>query len=324
MTSENQPRIVFAGTPEFAACALRQLIEHDHRIVAVYTQPDRPAGRGRKPQTSEVKQLAQQYQLPIEQPQSLKKDPDAIDRLRTYQPDILIVAAYGLLLPQSVLDIPTLGCLNIHASLLPRWRGAAPIQRAILAGDSQTGITIMQMDAGLDTGDMLLKKTIPIENTITAGELHDQLARLGGEAILEALANLPELQSHRHQQDASEATYASKLDKREAWIDWTKPATMIERQVRAFNPWPVAQTLIDNKVLRIRQAKTSSAPRNASPGTILAVSSDCIDVACGEGQLCLLDGQLPGGKAIRARDLLNGHASLFAVGKQFSLPPSDG
>lgn len=324
MTPDTKPRIVFAGTPEFAACALRQLIEHDHRIVAVYTQPDRPAGRGRKPQASAVKQLALQYQLPIEQPRSLKKDPDAVEQLRTYQPDILIVAAYGLLLPQSVLDIPTLGCLNIHASLLPRWRGAAPIQRAILAGDDQTGITIMQMDAGLDTGDMLLKKAIPIGTTTTAGDLHDQLARLGGEAILEALANLSELQSHAQKQDAVDVTYASKLDKREAWIDWTQPATLIERQVHAFNPWPVAQTFIDDKVLRIRQAKAGPAPCNASPGTILAVSNDSIDVACGEGQLCLLDGQLPGGKAMRARDLLNGRASLFAVGKQFSPPPSDG
>lgn len=316
-------KIVFAGTPEFAATALAQLIEHDHDIVAVYTQPDRPAGRGRKSQASPVKQLAQQYALPIEQPLSLKKDPDAVQRLKTYRPDVMIVAAYGLLLPQSVLDIPRLGCLNIHASLLPRWRGAAPIQRAILAGDNQTGITIMQMDAGLDTGDMLLKKTTPIESTTSAGELHDQLAQLGGEAILAALEDLPGLQLHAQKQDPDEATYASKLDKREAWIDWTQPAPSIDRQVRAFNPWPVAQTLIDNKVLRVRRTKIISEESGAAPGTILAVSNESIDVACGKDRLCLLDGQLPGGKAMAIRDLLNGHAALFGLGKQFSNPPSD-
>lgn len=316
-------RIVFAGTPEFAASALRVLIEHGHNIVAVYTQPDRPAGRGRKPQESPVKQLAHQFQLPVEQPLSLKKDTEAANQLATYQPDVMIVAAYGLLLPQNVLDIPRLGCLNIHASLLPRWRGAAPIQRAILSGDNKTGITIMQMDAGLDTGDILLTKALPITSTTNAGELHDLLATLGAEAILESLQDLPQLQSHAQKQDATKATYASKLNKHEAWIDWTQPAQSIERQIRAFNPWPVAQTMLDGKVLRVRQAQLKNVAADAPAGTILKVSNDSIDVACGEDQLCLLDGQLPGGKALAVRDLLNGRAALFGVGKRFSDPPFD-
>ena len=283
----------------------------------MYTQPDRPAGRGRKLQPSPVKHLALTHNIPVEQPESLKKDPAALERLRAYQPDVMIVAAYGLLLPQDVLDIPTHGCLNIHASLLPRWRGAAPIQHAILAGDTHTGITIMQMDAGLDTGDMLLKLPIEIGAHETGGELHDRLAALGAQAILQTLQDLQAGRLRPEKQDDALATYASKLDKQEAWIDWTQPAAQIDRQIRAFNPWPVAQTRIADKVLRIRKAEIIDTPPAASPGTILNASNQGIDVACGEDRLRLLDGQLPGGKPLAVAALLNGHASLFTAGARF-------
>jgi methionyl-tRNA formyltransferase len=315
-------KIVFAGTPEFAAMALAQLIKHEHQVVAVYTQPDRPAGRGRKLLPSPVKQIALDNHIAVEQPESFKKDPAVIDKLRSYAPDVMIVAAYGLLLPQSVLNIPTYGCLNIHASLLPRWRGAAPIQRAILAGDPETGITIMQMDAGLDTGDMLLKRPLLISDRCTAGDLHDQLAALGSMAILQTLDDLVANKLHPQQQDSALATYAKKLDKHEAWIDWSQTAQQIDRQIRAFNPWPVAQTQIDDKVLRLRKTQVLDIASNAMPGTIIHVSHEGIDVACGEGQLRLLDGQLPGGKPLGVNDLLNGHAALFAAGQRFSAAPA--
>ena len=310
-------KIVFAGTPEFAAIALAQLIKHEHEIVAVYTQPDRPAGRGRKLAPSPVKQIALDHHIPVEQPASLKKDPAAIDKLKHYAPDVMIVAAYGLLLPQSVLDIPTYGCLNIHASLLPRWRGAAPIQRAILAGDQETGITIMQMDAGLDTGDKLLVRPLLITAHSTAGDLHDQLAALGSQAILQTLDDLAANKLHPHKQDPSLATYAKKLDKHEAWIDWTQSAQHIDRQIRAFNPWPVAQTRIEDKVVRLRKAQRIDTTSDAAPGTIVRADNDGIDVTCGDGQLRLLDGQLPGGKPLSVNDLLNGHSALFAPGQRF-------
>lgn len=312
-------RIIFAGTPEFAATALAALIKHGHEIVAVYTQPDRPAGRGRKLMQSPVKQLALTHGIPVQQPASLKKDPAALEHLRAYQPDVMIVAAYGLLLPQTVLDIPTHGCLNIHASLLPRWRGAAPIQRAILAGDTHTGITIMQMDAGLDTGDMLLTLPIAIGAHETGGDLHDRLAALGAEAILQTLQDLQARRLQPEKQDNALATYAKKLDKQEAWIDWTQPAAQIDRQIRAFNPWPVAQTRIADKVLRIRKAEVNDTAHDASPGTILHVNNQGIDVACGMSRLRLLDGQLPGGKPLAIQALLNGHAALFVSGAHFDM-----
>lgn len=271
---ERPLRIIFAGTPDFAAVALAALISSEHEVVAVYTQPDRPAGRGRKLKPGPVKQLALDNNILVEQPLSLKS-PAEHDKLATWQADIMVVAAYGLILPRAVLTIPPLGCLNIHASLLPRWRGAAPIQRAILADDKETGITIMQMDEGLDTGAMLLKKTCPIQATDTAQVLHDRLSTLGAEAILETLIALTDLIPQ--QQNNELTTYAKKLDKTEAVIDWTHSATELDRQIRAFNPWPVAQTCLQDKTLRIWQA-TPLVDNTKQPGTIVQSNKHGIDV----------------------------------------------
>ncbi len=303
--------IVYAGTPEFAAVALAALLDTPHRISAVYTQPDRPAGRGRKLKASPVKELALERGLEVRQPESLKEAAEQ-DRLAALQPDLMIVAAYGLLLPAEVLTIPRLGCLNIHASLLPRWRGAAPIQRAILAGDNETGITIMQMDAGLDTGDMLLKLQCPITPDDTGGTLHDKLAELGGKAIVQALTNYPDLVPEH--QDDHQATYARKLDKNEAAIDWQKPAEQLAREVRAFNPWPVSHTTLGGKILRIWQAATTSHSSDAAPGTVLVIDKQGIEIACGSGTLRLLQIQPPGSKAMTVAAFLNGRPGQIQPG----------
>jgi methionyl-tRNA formyltransferase len=304
-------KIVFAGTPEFAATALAALLDTPHKLVAVYTQPDRPAGRGRKLKASPVKQLALAHQLSVYQPESFKSEA-ALAELQSLQSDVMVVAAYGLLLPASVLSVPAHGCLNIHASLLPRWRGAAPIQRAILAGDVETGVTIMQMDAGLDTGAMLLKKTCTIRSDETAASLHDRLAELGAEAITTTLAQLDRLVPEP--QDDALATYARKLRKEEALIDWQEPAVTIDRKVRAFNPWPVAQTTINDQTLRIWAAQPQAQPAEAPPGMVLATSTAGIDIACGEGILRLTRLQPPGGKPMDIQAFLNGRPNLLRTG----------
>ncbi|HEX9206676.1 MAG TPA: methionyl-tRNA formyltransferase [Steroidobacteraceae bacterium] len=299
-------RLVFAGTPDFAVPALTALHAAGHEIVAVYTQPDRPAGRGRELAASPVKRRALELGCHVEQPASLKTA-EARQRLASFAPDLMVVVAYGLILPQAVLDVPRLGCLNIHASLLPRWRGAAPIQRAVLAGDDRTGISIMLMDAGLDTGPELLRKEVAIGARETGGELHDRLAPLGAAAIVEAVAGWAGGRLQPQPQPVTGATYAAKIRKDEARIDWTQPAAAIDRQVRAFNPWPVAETRLGGEQVRVWLAEPVAdlvAP-TGEPGSVLDAPEGRLFVATGEGVLELLVLQFPGRKALRARDVLN-------------------
>ncbi|WP_165667344.1 methionyl-tRNA formyltransferase [Metapseudomonas otitidis] len=304
-------RLVFAGTPEFAAEHLKALLDTPHQIVAVYTQPDRPAGRGQKLMPSPVKQLALQHGLPVLQPPTLR-DPAAQEELRALAPDLMVVVAYGLILPQVVLDIPRLGCINSHASLLPRWRGAAPIQRAVQAGDAESGVTVMQMEAGLDTGPMLLKVTTPIAAGDTGGSLHDRLAQLGPQAVVQAIAGLAAGTLQGEVQDDALATYAHKLNKDEARIDWNRPADELERLVRAFNPWPICHSTLDGQPLKVLAAEPAEG--RGRPGQILDASKDGLTVACGEGALRLTRLQLPGGKPLAFTDLYNSRREQFAPG----------
>ena len=304
-------RIVYAGTPDFAVPALKALLASPHQVVAVYCQPDRPAGRGRKLTFGAVKQVAVDAGIPVEQPLSLKPL-EAQQTLRAYAPDVMIVAAYGLILPQSVLDIPRYGCLNIHGSLLPRWRGAAPIQRAIHAGDAQTGVTIMQMAAGLDTGDMLHTVVCPITAQDGGQSIHDKLAELGASALLETLDVLMAGQLQPQVQDEALANYAHKLQKSEAEIDWTQPAVTIDRMIRAFDAYPTAYTLYHGQPLRFF---ASSIPPLApfsptSPGTVIAESKAGIDIATGDGVVRVTSLQMPGGKRLSAAEFLNGRSLL--------------
>ena len=308
-------RLIFAGTPEFAQVALAALHAAGHDIALVLTQPDRPAGRGMKLQPSPVKQWALQHKVPVAQPRSLRLDgkypEDAVAARQTLldaQADAMIVAAYGLILPQWVLDLPPKGCLNIHASLLPRWRGAAPIHRAIEAGDTQTGITIMQMDAGLDTGDMLLVLPCAIAPTDTTAVLHDRLAALGGEAIVQALASLDAVP---HQpQPVEGVNYAHKIEKTEAALDWALPADVLARRIRAFDPFPgmtvPLTTTGGTETLKLWQAVAEPLQAAAEPGTVVQADAQGVRVACGEGQLCLTQLQRPGGKRLGAADFLRG------------------
>jgi methionyl-tRNA formyltransferase len=299
--------IIFAGTPDFSVPPLAALLESEHKVVAVYTQPDRPAGRGRKLTASPVKQMAQEQSVPVYQPKNFKQEADLV-QLEDLGADLMVVVAYGLLLPQRVLDAPRLGCINIHASLLPRWRGAAPIQRSLLAGDKETGITIMEMEAGLDTGPMLLKKSCAIGPEDTGGSLHDRLSPLGAEALLEALPGISDGSLEPEIQDDELATYASKLDKSESVIDWTRSADELSRQVRAFNPWPVAQTELEGKVLRIWDAVNLEGVESVSPGKVLSSGKEGIDVATGDGVLRVKMLQMPGKRAMRAADFINAHS----------------
>ena len=306
-------RLIFAGTPEFAVAALAALIDAKHDIAMVLTQPDRPAGRGLRETPSPVKRLAQQQGIDVFQPITLKT-PDNQAKIAAVKADAMVVAAYGLILPQAVLDIPRLGCINIHGSLLPRWRGAAPIHRAILAGDRETGITIMQMAAGLDTGPTLLRESIPIDAKDTTATLHDQLATLGGKLIVRALQQLQNGALPATPQPDEGVTYAAKISKSEARIDWNLPAAEIERQVRAFNPFPIAQTRWRGETLRIWKAELAGE-ENHSPGSLVAVEKDRIVVACGAGTLALTELQRAGGKRLAARAFLQGMS--IQVGERF-------
>jgi methionyl-tRNA formyltransferase len=304
-------RIVYAGTPEFAVPALAALHGSTHQVVGVYTQPDRPAGRGRVLTASAIKSYAQEHGIPVEQPLNFR-DPQTVAHLISYAPDVMVVAAYGLILPQVVLDVPRFGCLNIHGSLLPRWRGAAPIQRAILAGDVQTGITIMRMEAGLDTGPMLRMQSVAIDAHDNASTIHDHLATLGAELLLAVLDDLPAALSHAQIQPTDGVTYASKLSKEEALLDWSLPAAQLDRQVRAFNPWPIAETRLHGAQLRVWQSSVLAASHQAAPGTVLQANAAGIQVACGVDVLNLTQVQQAGRKMQTAAEFIKSH-SLIGV-----------
>jgi len=307
-------RIIFAGTPDFAAKHLSALLNSEHEVIAVYSQPDRPAGRGKKLKPSDVKQLAVSHDIPVYQPVSLRNE-DAQQELAALNADLMVVVAYGLILPQVTLDTPRLGCINVHGSLLPRWRGAAPIQRSIWAGDAETGVTIMQMDIGLDTGAMLHKVACPIADDETSASLYNKLAELGPQGLLETLTQISNNTAVAEVQDDEQANYAAKLSKEEANIDWTQSAVAIERQIRAFNPWPVSYTQIAEQNVKVWQANASEDETDAQPGTVLAATKQGIQVATGNGILTLLNLQLAGKKAMPVQDILNARKEWFTVGQ---------
>lgn len=311
----SEPRIIFAGTPEFAAKHLKALLDANVSICAIYTQPDRPAGRGRKLQKSPVKRIAEEAGIAVHQPASLR-DPAAQGQLRAIAADLMIVVAYGQILPQSVLDTPRLGCVNVHASLLPRWRGAAPIHRALLDGDQTTGVTLMQMEAGLDTGPMLAKVETPIKPTETSGQLQDRLASLGAEMLVRQLPDLLAERAKPERQTEAGVTYAHKLEKQEGLIDWSGRASDIYRQVRGLNPWPVAYTDLDGETLRIWRAEPIEGISSQPAGTLVRADRSGIDIACGTGSLRLLTVQLPGKKATEVSAILNSNSHPFSIGKR--------
>ncbi|OMO23597.1 methionyl-tRNA formyltransferase [Vibrio lentus] len=310
-------RIVFAGTPDFAARHLAALLSSEHEVVAVYTQPDRPAGRGKKLTASPVKNIALENNIPVYQPENFKSD-EAKQELAELNADIMVVVAYGSLLPQVVLDTPRLGCINVHGSILPRWRGAAPIQRSIWAGDKETGVTIMQMDIGLDTGDMLSIATLPIEATDTSASMYEKLAGLGPDALVECLADIASGKAVAEKQDDELANYAKKLSKEEARINWSDEAAHIERCVRAFNPWPMSHFEAAENSIKVWQSRVAEQTSDKPAGTILQADKTGIYVATGQGVLVLEQLQVPGKKAMSVQDILNSRASWFEVGTQLS------
>lgn len=307
-------KIIFAGTPDFAASHLQALIDSGLDVVAVYTQPDRPAGRGRKLQASPVKQIALENEIPVFQPLSLR-DEAAQAELAALNADLMIVVAYGLILPQVVLDTPKLGCVNVHASILPRWRGAAPIHRALLAGDKETGVTLMQMEAGLDTGPMLAKVFTPIDKSESSGELHDRLAVLGSIMLVEQLPRLLAGELKPEVQDDALANYANKLEKVEGEIDWNQSAEEIARQVRGLSPWPVAYTSLNEKNVRIWKAEAQADAGQA--GVLIKADKQGVLIGCGEGALMIKTIQMPGGRATEAAALLNSNNHPFVEGMRF-------
>ena len=298
-------KIVFAGTPEFAVPALQALIDSPHQVRAVYTQPDRPSGRGRKLTPSPVKELAVSADISIYQPENFKQ-PEDIAALAALEPDLMVVVAYGVILPQTVLDLPRLGCINIHGSLLPRWRGAAPIHRAIMAGDTETGVTIMQMVKKLDAGDMLYKIACPINDDATSSSLHDDLAQMGAQGLLQVIGQIEQGTQQPEPQNEALVTYAHKLEKAEAELDWRQPASELAKKVRGLNAWPVAQTLFNGQILRIWRAEAISQPATHEPG-LINCAQHAFDVNTGDGILRLMEVQLPGGKRISGKDFLNAH-----------------
>lgn len=309
--------IIFAGTPDFAAQHLQALLDSDHNVIAVYTQPDKPAGRGKKLQASPVKQLAEAHNIPVYQPKSLRKE-EAQAELKALNADVMVVVAYGLILPKAVLNAPKYGCLNVHGSILPRWRGAAPIQRAIWAGDSETGVTIMQMDVGLDTGDMLHKVYTEILPTETSASLYQKLAELAPPALLDVLNGLETAQFTPEKQDDDLANYAEKLTKEEAKLDWTMPAAQLERNIRAFNPAPIAFLTVEvnGKEERVKVYQANVLPHQAKPlGTILAFDKTGLQIATQDGVLNITQLQPQGKKPMSVQDFLNGRADWFGVGE---------
>lgn len=316
--TDSKLKIVFAGTPDFAAAHLQALLDSGHHVCSVYTQPDRPAGRGRKLMASPVKRLALENNLTVCQPETMKTE-EARQLLASFDADLMIVVAYGIILPAEILSIPRLGCLNVHASILPRWRGAAPIQRAIEAGDPETGVTIMQMDVGLDTGDMLLKSKIAIDGDDTSESLHNKLMTTGSEALIEALDAIAREQLKGEKQDESQACYAKKLNKAEASIDWSLSAAQLDRKIRAFTPWPGSFVSLDGQKMKIiaRQYKAEGEAVTARPGQIISADDRGLRVACAEGSLLISSLQLPGKKMTAVSALLNAYQQRFQPGQQF-------
>ncbi|CAM2967390.1 methionyl-tRNA formyltransferase [Vibrio rarus] len=313
----NALKIVFAGTPDFAADHLAALLSSEHEVIAVYSTPDKPAGRGKKLTASPVKNLAVEHNIPVFQPENFKSD-EAKQQLVDLNADIMVVVAYGLLLPKAVLDTPRLGCINVHGSILPRWRGAAPIQRSIWAGDAETGVTIMQMDVGLDTGDMLHIATLPIQAEDTSAALYHKLAKLGPVALVDCLATIANGTAVAIKQDDDLSNYAKKLSKEEARLDWSKDAQALEREIRAFNPWPMSYFSVADKNIKVWKAHVNPEPCTQAAGTIVSADKSGIQIATGNGSLVLENIQVPGKKAMSVGDVLNSRADWFPIGTQLA------